>query len=397
MIVKIKNYLPIIIVFFLTASTLGLAKERPEFYVYNWSNYIDKNVIVDFEALHKVRVKYKVYDSISELRELLKKLSYSSDARTVEIDVVIMPIFILQGLIEQNLLAPIRTSKLRNNKYVFTSLKKFIKKTGQDIGRTKVFASPYLWGTTALAYNATELNKRSRTFPRDNWDLIFNPNIASQFSDCGIIFSDRPHQIFQILRNYLNKDPRSTHSDDLLEVEIILRALRPYVDVMSGFETANAFAYGDACIVLGQSQEIFLAQKNSKTVNEEMRQPRSRRRTPPPQLIYKFPKQGSLIWMDVMVIPIQSKKIKLAHLWIDHILNAENNSSIAKVTGFASPISRSLKLLPKSIRSSKTLYPNLKNKKMFVDAELLDANNLPTLELREKELRAWERFINLRK
>lgn len=396
-IIKMKNYLPIIVVFFLAIFAPALAKERPEFHIYNWSNYIDKDIVVDFEARYKVKVKYTGYDSISELRKLLKELSYAPDVATTEIDMIILPAFLLQGLVEQNLLAPIETYRLRNNKYVFSSLKKYIKELSQDVGRKKAFAAPYLWGTTALAYDATALNKRARGFPRDDWDLVFKPNTAAQFSDCGIIFADRPHQIFQILRNYLNKDPHSTHSDDLLEAEIILRALRPYVEVMSGFEAANAFAYGDACIVLGQSQEIYLAQKDSKAVNEELARPRSRRRKAPPQLIYKFPKQGSLVWMDVMVVPIQSKKIGLAHRWIDHILNAENSANIAKATGFATPTRRALKLLPKSMRDSKTLYPNLKNKKIFIDAELLDENDLPALELREQEERAWERFINLRK
>ena len=380
----------------LTQTSPAKSAER-ELYVYNWSNYIDKNVIIDFEARYKAKVRYKTYDTISELRLLLEKLSYAPDVAKQQIDVIILPSFLLQGLIEQNLLAPIRKQALSNNKYIFTSLKKYISKAGQDIGRTDSYAQPYLWGTTALAYDARALSKRVRTFPRDSWELIFNPNIAAQFSDCGIVMTDRPRQIFQILRNYLGKDPHSAHKDDLLAVEIALRRLRPYVEVMSGFEASNAFAFGDACIVLGQSQELFLSQKDSKAATEDLRAQRGRLRKAPPQLVYKFPKQGSLLWMDVMVIPIQSTKRALGHKWINHVLNAENSKRIANITGFATPNRQTLRLLPKEIRTSKTLYPSLRNRKIFIDLDVLDANNLPSSHLREQEERAWERFLNLRK
>ena len=386
-------------VFLLALSGAAHALEEEKIlHVYNWSNYIDKNVVIDFEARHKVKVQYQGYDSISELRQLLKELAYAPDVAEKEIDVIILPAFLLQGLIELNLLNPVQPQALNNDKNVFTRLKKYITEISQDIGHKQSYAMPYLWGTTALAYDANALRSRMRDFPRDSWELIFDPNMAAQFADCGIVMTDRPRQIFQILRNYLGIDPHSAHKDDLVSVEVALRALRPYVEIMSGFEAANAFAYGDACIVLGQSQEIFLAQKDSKIAIEEMRvQQRGRLRKAPPRLVYQFPQQGSLLWMDVMVIPIQSTKKILAHKWIDHILDSVNNLRIAKATGFATINKRTLNLLPKEMRTSSTLYPPLQKKKVFADKELLDSNNLPADQLREREERVWDRFINLRK
>jgi putrescine transport system substrate-binding protein len=381
---------------FFLAATQAQAEEK-EFHIYNWSNYIDKNVVVDFEARYNVKIKYHGYDSINQLRTLLEKLAYAPDAAEIEIDMVILPAFLLQGLIEQNLLAPIQKHILPNHKYVFTHLKKHLEQMTQDMGRTETYAAPYLWGTTGIAYDATALDKRARRFPRDSWELIFDPNIAAQFSDCGIVMTDRPRQIFQILKHYLGLPPYSSDREDLLAAEIALRKLRPYVEVMSGFEASNAFAFGDACIVLGQNQEILLAQQDSQALIEERRAEQGRLRKAPPRLAYKLPKQGSILWMDVMIIPIQSKKRGLGHRWIDHVLSGENGKLIATATGFATPSTRTLRLLPKKIRSSTTLYPALKNQEMIVDKELLDINKLPSSKLREQEERAWERFINLRK
>lgn len=392
-----KKTILFLLLFFGGIAEGAVAAERKELYVYNWSNYIDKNVLIDFEARYKVKVNYKGYDSINELRAILDKLAFAPDAAEIQADVIIVPAFLLQGLIEQNTLAPIQKHVLRNQKYIFAGLKNHIAQIAQDIGRTEIYATPYLWGTTALAYDATALRKRMPNFPRDSWDLIFDPNLASQFADCGIVLTDRPRQIFQIVRHYLGKRPYSTSREDLLSVEIALRKLRPYVEIMSGFEASNAFAYGDACIVLGQSQEIFLAQQDSRAIIEEMRGERRRLRKAPQQLNYKFPKRGSLLWMDVMAIPVQSTQRGLAHRWIDYILSAENGKLIAEATGFATPSRQTFKLLPKKMRSSTTLYPALKGKKIITDRELLDENALPSPALREQEERAWERFINLRK
>ena len=366
-------------------------------YVYNWSNYIDRNIIIDFEARYKVKVEYKTYDSVAALREILQTLTYESSTATQQIDVIILPGFLLRGLTEQNLLAPIERGRLTHDKDIFKTLLAELRQSSQSIGRTQIFAMPYLWGTLALAYDRRALAKRLNRFPAQSWDIIFNPRFAAQFSDCGIVMSDRPHEMFQLLRNYAGKPPRSIDRDDLIEAEMMLRRIRPYVDVMSGSEAASALAYGDACIAIAQSQEIFQAQQEARAIAEERARDKRRRRQAQVELVYQFPKQGSLLWMDVMVIPIQSRRRAMAHRWIDHILDAENSRRIAEFTRFATPSRAAQKLLPRAMRQSRILYPSLAKRKMLMDGELLDVNDLPDAGLRAREERVWDRFINLRK
>ncbi len=396
----------------------GEASARtPSLRVYNWSDYIDKNIVIDFEARYKTSVDYQTYESINELKKTLARLSHISEEEAPEeeapeeeapeeeapeekrqdFDVVIMPGFLLKGLIEQNLLAPVQRQRLSNDRHVFSLLIKHLQQVSAEVGQTDIFAMPYLWGTSGLAYNARLLSKRQTDFPRQNWDLLFDPRQASLFSDCGIVIADRPREIFQILKNYLGLPPQSSAREDITKAEITLRKIHPYVDVMNGIDAANALAYGDACIVMAQSQEIFLAQQEAKTIAEEQQGARRRQKKRLPQLSYKFPRQGSLLWMDILVIPAKSPNKWLAHKWIDHLLNAENSRRLAEQTGFATPSRAAFKLLPQNMRSSPVLYPSTKNSKLFMDRETLDANNLPDDSISEAEERAWERFINIRK
>ncbi len=388
----------ILIGFVALAATPAQAQEEDQqLYVYNWSDYIDESLIVDFEARHKILVNYQTYESINELKKTLKELAYAPEAKQRDLDVIILPGFLLKGLIEQNLLTPIRRRILSNDQGVYPLLIKQLQQVSLEIGRTNIFAIPYLWGTSGLAYNARLLHKRQNNFPRQSWDLLFDPRQASKFSDCGIVIADRPRDIFQILKNYLGLSPQSTAQEDLTAVEIALRKIRPYVEVMNGIDAANALAYGDACIVMAQSQEIFLAQQDAKIIAEEQQDSRRARRRNLPQLTYKLPAPAALLWMDIIVIPVQSPKKRLAHKWIDHVLDAENSRRLAEQTGFATPSRNAYKLLPKDMRSSSTLYPKTSQIKTLMDREMLDVNNLPDDSLSEAEERAWERFLNLKK
>ena len=308
---------------------------------------------------------------------------------------IILPGFLLKGLVEQNLLTPIRRRLLSHDKDIYPILIKHLQQVSSEVGRTDIFAMPYLWGTSGLAYNARLLNKRQDNFPRQNWGLLFDPSQASKFSDCGIVIADRPREVFQILKNYLGLAPQSTAQEDFTKAEIALRKIRPYVEVMNGIDAANALAYGDACIVMAQSQEIFLAQQDAQTIAEEQQGRSRQRRKKLPQLTYQLPAPAGLLWMDIIIIPTQSSKKRLAHKWIDHLLDAENSRRLAEKTGFATPNRAARKLLPSKMRSSSTLYP--KTTKSLMDREMLDANNLPDDSIAQAEERAWERFLNLKK
>ena len=366
-----------------------------QLYVYNWSDYIDESLIVDFEARYKTSVNYRTYESINALKETLKQLAYAPEAKKRELDVIILPGFLLKGLVEQNLLTPIRRRLLSNDKDIYPILIKHLQQVSSEVGRTDIFAMPYLWGTSGLAYNARLLNKRQDNFPRQNWSLLFDPSQASKFSDCGIVMADRPREVFQILKNYLGLAPQSTAQEDFTKAEIALRKIRPYVEVMNGIDAANALAYGDACIVMAQSQEIFLAQQDAQTIAEEQQGSQRQRRKNLPQLTYKLPAPAGLLWMDIIIIPTQSSKKRLAHKWIDHLLDAENSRRLAEKTGFATPSRAAHKSLPSEMRSSSTLYPKITQS--FMDREMLDANNLPDDTISQAEERAWERFLNLKK
>ena len=60
----LKRRKVLLILAVLVLVTLGLTacRDRPTIYVYNWGDYIDEDIIADFEAKTNLRVVYDTYD-----------------------------------------------------------------------------------------------------------------------------------------------------------------------------------------------------------------------------------------------------------------------------------------------------------------------------------------------
>ena len=50
------------------------------------------------------------------------------------------------------------------------------------------YGVPYLWGTTGFTYNVKMIRERMPNAPVDSADMIFKPEVARHFADCGITF-----------------------------------------------------------------------------------------------------------------------------------------------------------------------------------------------------------------
>ena len=57
------------------------------------------------------------------------------------------------------------------------------------------YAMNWMWGTTGVGYNEAKIKERMPDAPVDSLDMIFKPEIAAKFKDCGIYVLDSPDDI----------------------------------------------------------------------------------------------------------------------------------------------------------------------------------------------------------
>lgn len=90
---------------------------------------------------------------------------------------------------------------------------------------------PYTWGTIGLTWNQAMIDKRLNNAPVNSLDMIFKPEIAAKFADCGISMIDSPDEVLAVVLNYLGHDPRSSKPDELAEAVALLKGIAVHSQV----------------------------------------------------------------------------------------------------------------------------------------------------------------------
>jgi spermidine/putrescine transport system substrate-binding protein len=125
-----------------TLALSGCAKSKETLYIFNWSDYIDPDIISEFEAANNCRIKYSTFDSNENMLTKVKSTTESFDLIFPSGDHVSI-------LRELDMLEELDRSKLQNYPNLDPSL--LAKAASFDQGNK--YSIPYAWGLTGLLYN----------------------------------------------------------------------------------------------------------------------------------------------------------------------------------------------------------------------------------------------------
>ena len=203
-------------------------------------------------------------------------------------------------------------------------------------------AVPYMWGTTGIGYNVEKVKARLGDVEVDSWDLIFKPELAAKLADCGVALLDSPTDVFDTARNYLGLPPTSEKDEDLKKAEALLQQLRPHVKYFHSSQYIDDLANGEICVALGYSGDVFQAIEDAVGRQE---------------LAYAIPKEGAVIWFDLMAIPADAPHPGNAHLFIDYILRPEVAAAISDEMFYANPNAKATPLVSAEVRDDPAIYP----------------------------------------
>jgi putrescine transport system substrate-binding protein len=319
------------------------AKDR-EVRVYNWSDYIDESIIEDFTKETGIKVVYDVFDS-NEVLET-KLLAGGSGY-----DVVVPTGQFLARQIKAGVFQKLDKSRLPNisNMWPEVSSRIAVYDPGNEYG------IDYMWGTTGVGYNEAKIKERMPDAPVDSLDMIFKPEIAAKFKDCGIYVLDSPDDVLPVVLNYLGLDPNTNKTEDLEKAAKVMEGIRPYIQKFHSSEYINALANGDICMALGWSGDILQAgnraveAKNGHVIK------------------YALPSQGTQMWFDMMAIPKDAKNVAEAHEFLNYMMKPEVIAKASNYINYANGNLASQKFITKEILEDTTIFPDEATlKKLFV-------------------------------
>ncbi|KAE8759847.1 extracellular solute-binding protein [Paraburkholderia madseniana] len=303
---------PVIRIVFAASASLAFAASQSvlagdtNLNVYNWSEYIAKDTVPNFEKQTGIKVRYDSYDSDDTLQT--KLLTGSSGY-----DIVVPTSNYLARQIQAGVYQKLDKSKIPNLANLDPALMKMVAKA--DPGNQ--YGVPWAWGTTGVGYNVEAVRKRlGDNAPTDSWALLFDPANVSKLKGCGVSLLDAPDAAFSAVLQYMGKDPESKNPADYQAAYEVLKTIRPYITQFNSVGYADDLANGDVCVVLGWSGDVSLAGRRSVEAKHGY------------QIRYVNPKEGGLLWFDVMGIPKDAPNPEAALKWINYIEDPKTNAAI---------------------------------------------------------------------
>ena len=352
-----------VIGFLLLSLCLPSLAEDKVLNIYSWSSYIPEKGLQQFKDQTGIAVKYDVFDSAEALDS--KLLTGGSGY-----DVVFPASSALARAIKAGAVQEVPSGSLPNYANLDPELLAKLAVSDPD----NRYGVPYTWGTVGLGLNLQAVQKRLPQAPLNTLDLLFKPEYASQLKDCGIAVLDSPQEVISIALNYLGRDPYSNQAADLKAVQQLLTALQPNIRYVGTGKHIDDLAKGEICLALTYNGDAGMAAAQAAE-NQQ-----------PFEVVYRIPREGTLIWFDVMAIPADAPHPQAARQFIDFMLRPEVIAELTNSIYFANANQAADALVDPAIKGDPDIYPPQEvREKLFSD------QTQPLKDQRERT-RLWTSF-----
>lgn len=297
------------------------SQNAKEITVYMYSEYIDPEIPASFEKQTGTKVRIDLYEATEEMEAKLKA------GGTAQYDVVVMtdhaiPVFAKQGLIQ-----PLDMQKIPNR----ANLSPRFQNPPFDPDNKHSVA--YQWGTMGLMYRKDQAAGLEPT-----WAALFDP--ARQPSTFLLIDSMR--DMMAAALKYKGYSINTRKVEELKEAGELILAAKKSTKCL-GFEGGvggkNKVVAGSAALAVAYNGDAI------RGLEEE------------PNAAFAVPREGTLIWVDAMVIPSQAPHPVEAHAFINFILDPEIGAKLSDFNRYATPNAKSEALVNSDDRKNPAIYP----------------------------------------
>jgi putrescine transport system substrate-binding protein len=341
------------------------AQEAKLLNVYNWSDYIAADTVPNFSKETGIKVNYDVYDS-NEVLEAKLLAGHSGYDLVVPSAAPYLARQATSGVYRK-----IDKAALKN----YANLDPQILSAAANADPGNQYGVPYMWGTTGFGYNVAKVKAAlGDTAPVDSSALLFNPDNAKKLAACGISLLDSAQELFPAALAYLGRDPMSREQADLDRAAAVIQAIRPYIRKFHSSEYINDLANGDICVAWGYSGDVVQARNRAEDAKNGI------------AIAYTIPKEGAMIWIDMMAIPADAPHPGNALRFIDYILRPEVVAPISNAIAYANPNLAATKLVDTALSGDPNIYPPAEVRaRLFFDKPV-------TPQYERLRTRAWTRI-----
>lgn len=298
-------------------SGCGNASSAEVLNVYNWGEYIDTDLIDQFEEETGIKVIYNTFDSNENLYSRIQTTSY---------DVIIPSDYAISRFIDEDMLQPLNYDHIPNMKLIDE------KYTHLDFDPEQKYSVPYTWGVVGIVYNTKYVDKADI----GSWDLLWNPKYTNRTA-----MFNNSRDALGIALMYLGCSLNTTDKAELRQAADLIIAGKP---VYQGI-------WMDQILEKLPSEEIVAApyyDGDAVTMIDEN-----------PDLAFYVPKEGTNLFVDAMCIPKNAKNVSGAEKFINFMCSTEAAMANWEYIGYSSPQAEVYNELDEEITSDPLYFPDI--------------------------------------
>lgn len=263
--------------------------------VYNWGEYIDLDLIRQFESETGIKVNYKTFESNEQMYSVLRQGG-------VNYDVVIPSDYMISRMIDEDMLEPLDFANIPNYDLVEDSLK------GMDYDPDNLYSVPYMWGTVGIIYDPNVTGEVT------SWGALFDEAFSG-----NILMFDNSRDAMGIALKYLGYSLNTTDEAELNEAYELLRAQNPILQGYVMDQIFDKLESGEAAIGPYYAGDYLTMLENN------------------PNLKFCIPQEGSNVFVDAMCVLKGAENKANAEAFINFMTGTEVSAQNAEFIGYTSP------------------------------------------------------------
>ena len=287
--------------------------------VYNWSDFMDPQLLVEFAQLHGIRVTEDYYASDDELLARLQ-----TGVRGY--DVVFPSDYMVTILVEDGLVMPLDGAAIPNT----ALLDPRVTEPEYDPGMRH--SRPYLFGFTGIGVDRSVVGDVA-----PSWDLLFDPaTVAAHGGRISLL--DDSREVMGAALMWLGYSLNTTDEAELAEAEAVLARATSWITTFDSSDPTGLLVGGEVAVA-----HIWNGLMASADAGDRY------------ELL--VPVEGSVQYMSAVAIPATAQHPCTAHTFIDFLLSAESGAALTVATGYATAVLPALDLLPAEVREDPLVFP----------------------------------------
>ena len=284
--------------------------------IYNWDEYIDPQILTDFEEKFDVEINYETYGNSEEMLAEVQ-------AGPVPYDIVVPTDFVVEIMRREELLAPLDKDNIPN----FDNIDPLFRDPSYDPGNR--YCVPYQWGTMGVGYNIAETGQEIAS-----WGDLFDPQFVDQ-----VAWQDAVRDGMAPILIYLGYSPNTTDPEKIQEAAAFLIEHNENIFTYTADKADNLLTAGEVNLAQSWNGDIVLGMEENSDIR------------------YVVPQEGSTIWSDNLCILATAEHKALAEEFINYILDPEVGAALSNYLKYPSPNRAAIPHINEADRNNPALYP----------------------------------------